>query len=106
MARASTLQISGLSEGERLALAAKLKAVVNVLEDPTVSLANEVEARNVESALKMNGEFEPDGGLQLRSAGASRRSERGEASPSAAKQELSDESSDEEEAIVYRSTRR
>ncbi|EOD14040.1 hypothetical protein EMIHUDRAFT_211973 [Emiliania huxleyi CCMP1516] len=105
VARASTLQISGLSEGERLALAAKLKAVVNVLEDPTVSLANEEEARNVESALKMNGEFEPDGGLQLRSAGASRRSERG-GSPSAAKQEPSDESSDEEEAIVYRSTRR
>ena len=111
-ARAVTLQISGLGVDETAVRIRELRALADHLEKKGAP-ENPQAARELQSELSFKAklrdpearDFEPDG-LQLRSAGASRRSERGEASPSAAKQEPSDESSDEEEAIVYRSTRR
>ena len=111
-ARAVTLQISGLGVDETAVRIRELRALADHLEKEGAP-ENTQAARELQSDLSFKAklrdlearDFQPDG-LQLRSAGASRRSERGETSPSAAKQEPSDESSDEEEAIVYRSTRR
>ena len=110
-ARAVTLQISGLGVDETAVRIRELRALADHLEKEGAP-ENTQAARELQSDLSFKAklrdlearDFQPDG-LQLRSAGASRRSERG-GSPSAAKQEPSDESSDEEEAIVYRSTRR